>query len=132
MSIDTIGNFLTIIRNGVMASKRDVVVPHSQMKYQIAQILEQEGFVKTVSLVDVEESGFKKIKVVLKYVDGESAIHEIDRVSVPGRRVYKGITNVSPVIGGLGVSILSTSKGIMTNKKARQQSVGGEIICTVW
>ena len=131
MSIDTIGNFLTIIRNGVMASKRVVVAPHSQMKYQIAQILEQEGFVKSISLTD-DESGFKQIKVVLKYVDGESAIHEIDRVSVPGRRVYKGITNVSPVIGGLGVSILSTSKGIMTNKKARQQSVGGEIICTVW
>ena len=131
MSIDTIGNFLTIIRNGVMASKRVVVAPHSQMKYQIAKILEQEGFVKSISLTD-DESGFKQIKVVLKYVDGESAIHEIDRVSVPGRRVYKGITNVSPVIGGLGVSILSTSKGIMTNKKARQQSVGGEIICTVW
>ncbi len=131
MSIDTIGDFLTIIRNGVMASKRFVLIPHSQMKYQIAQILEQEGFVKSVSLVD-DESGFKQIKVALKYVDGESAIHEIDRVSVPGRRVYKSISDVSPVIGGLGVSILSTSKGIMTNKKARQQSVGGEIICTVW
>lgn len=131
MSIDTIGNFLTIIRNGVMSSKRFVAIPHSKMKYQIAQILEQEGFVKSVSIID-DESGFKNIKIALKYVDGESAIHEIDRVSVPGLRVYKSISNVSPVIGGLGVSILSTSKGIMTNKKARQQSIGGEIICTVW
>lgn len=131
MSIDTIGNFLTIIRNGVMASKRSVVAPYSKMKYQIAQILEQEGFVKSVSIVE-DDSGFKQIKLTLKYVDGESAIHEIDRVSVPGLRVYKSISNVSPVIGGLGISILSTSKGLMTNKKAVKAVVGGEIVCTVW
>lgn len=131
MSVDIIGDFLTIIRNGILASKRFVVAPYSKMKFEIAQILEQEGFVKSISIVE-DDAGFKQIKIVLKYVDGESAIHEIDRVSVPGRRVYKNISGVKPVIGGLGISILSTNKGIMTNKKALQSSAGGEIICTVW
>lgn len=131
MSVDTIGDFLTIIRNGVLASKRYVIAPYAKLQYQVAQLLEQEGFVKSVSVLG-DTPADKKIKIELKYVGGESAIHEINRVSTPGCRLYKGYTNIAPVIGGLGVSILSTNKGIVTNKKARQLAVGGEVICVVW
>lgn len=130
MSIDTIGDFLTIIRNGVSASKRYVHAPYSKLKHQVAQLLESEGFIKSVSEVENDEG--KLVKIELKYVDGESVIHEISRISKPGRRVYSGFTQLKPVIGNLGVSILTTPKGIMTSKQAKHQSVGGEIICTVW
>ena len=130
MSIDTIGNFLTIIRNGIMASLPDVKAPYSNLKYQIASILKDEGFICDFG---VEGDGaHKSLKVVLKYVDGESAIHEITRVSKPGRRVYKGVSSLEPVIGGLGIAVLTTPRGVITNKKARELRVGGEVICTVW
>lgn len=130
MSVDIIGNFLTIIRNGVLASKTIVRAPYSVMKYQVAQILKDEGFIRDV--VVEEDEGKKNIKVSLKYVQGESVIHDITRISKPSRRMYKGFANIDPVIGGLGISILSTNQGIMTDKKAKQLSVGGEVVCTVW
>ncbi len=130
MSIDTIGNFLTIIRNGIMASLPDVKAPYSNLKYQIASILKDEGYIWDFLIEG--EGAHKSLKVVLKYVDGESAIHEITRVSKPGRRVYKGVSSLAPVIGGLGIAIITTPRGVITNKKARQLSVGGEVICTVW
>lgn len=131
MSIDVIGNFLTTIRNGLMRSKPYVVVPYSRQILEIGGILEQEGFIKGIT-VDESDSLKKTMKVVLKYVDGQSVIHELTRKSKPGRRVYQKTTNLAPVIGNLGVSILSTSKGIMTNKKAKEVRAGGEVICTVW
>lgn len=131
MSIDTIGNFLTIIRNGIMASKPFVTAPYSTVRQHIAQTLKESGFIKDVVVVD-EESGHKVLKIYLKYVRGESAIHEITRVSTPGMRVYSGISQVNPVIGGLGVTILSTNRGILTQAQARALNVGGEVICTVW
>ena len=131
MSIDAIGDFLTIIRNGLMASKRSVVAPYSKIKLEIVKILKEEGFIKDFEEV-VDEANKKNIKVLLKYVDGESVIHEIDRRSRPGRRAYEGISRLKPVIGKLGISILTTNKGIMTNKKAKELSVGGEVICSVW
>jgi small subunit ribosomal protein S8 len=130
MSIDTIGNFLTIIRNGIMASLPDVKAPYSNLKYQIASILKDEGYIWDFGIEG--EGAHKSLKVVLKYVDGESAIHEITRVSKPGRRVYKGVSSLEPVIGGLGIAIITTPRGVITNKKARQLAVGGEVICTVW
>ncbi|RTL05961.1 30S ribosomal protein S8 [Candidatus Dependentiae bacterium] len=131
MSIDCIGNFLTIIRNATRVSKTFVLVPHSSMRYAIALLLKQEGFVKDVS---VEELGNNKknIKVALKYVGGESVIHEIKRVSTPGCRMYSSIANVKPVIGGIGISILTTSRGVLTHKQAKKLNVGGEVLCTVW
>lgn len=130
MSIDTIGDFLTIIRNGLMASKLFVVAPYSRLKFEIATILKDEGFLKDVTVV---EDGSKKfLKVFLKYVDGESVIHQLDRVSTPGRRNYKGTLYIKPVIGGLGVSILTTSKGVISHKKAKELGIGGEVMCTVW
>jgi len=132
MSFDAIGDFLTIIRNGLMVSKPFVVAPYSKMRFEIAKILKDEGFIKDCIVVNEEDPTKKGIKVYLNYVGNESVIHEIKRVSTPGRRNYSGIKNVKPVIGGLGVSILSTNRGIMTQNKAKELNVGGEVICTVW
>ncbi|MGE0010058.1 MAG: 30S ribosomal protein S8 [Candidatus Babeliales bacterium] len=131
MSIDVIGNFLTTIRNGLMRSQPHVVVPYSRHLFEIAGVLEQEGFIKGIT-VDESDAVKKTMKIVLKYVDGQSVIHELTRTSKPGRRVYQKTTKLAPVIGNLGVSILSTSKGIMTNKKAKELRAGGEVLCTVW
>jgi len=131
MSVDAIGDFLTIIRNGLMASKPRIVAPYSRIKFEIASILKDEGFIRDCSIVDGSD-GKKSIEVKLKYMNGESVIHEIERVSTPGCRSYAGATGVKPVIGGLGISILSTNRGIMSNLKAREMNVGGEVICTVW
>ena len=131
MSVDTIGNFITIIRNGLMVSKPSVETTYSKMRYAIAQILKDEGFVRDVIVTD-KENNKKSIKVVLKYVDGEAAIHKIERQSKPSRRVYNAVDEIEPVIGGLGISILSTNTGVVSHKQAKQQRVGGELICTVW
>ena len=131
MSIDSIGNFLTIIRNGFILGKRFVEAPYSKMNYAIAEILKEEGFIKSLDIVDVNDS-IKRLKVALKYVDGESVIHELKRLSRPSRRYYAGSKNLKPVKGNLGISILSTNKGLMTDKKAKEMSVGGEVICSVW
>ena len=131
MSIDTIGDFLTIIRNGVFASKRSVVAPYSTIKFEIAQLLKDEGFIRDY-VVEELENNKKQLTIVLKYVQGESVIHEITRVSTPGRRAYVGHGSVKPVIGGLGITILTTNQGVMTNKLARERGVGGELLCTVW
>jgi small subunit ribosomal protein S8 len=131
MSVDSIGDFLTIVRNGVLASKRVVVAPYSNLKFEIARILKDEGFIKDV-VVEELENNHKQVKISLKYVKGESVIHEIDRVSTPGRREYVSHNGFKPVIGGLGISIVTTNRGVMSNKKAREQGVGGEVLCTVW
>ena len=131
MSKDMIGDFLTIIRNGIKASKRHVVAPHSNLRVEVAKILKDEGFIKDVVVEEID-SVKKSIKISLKYVDGESVIHEIDRVSKPGKRFYARVGEIKPVIGGLGISILTTSKGILTDKKAKELLIGGELICTVW
>lgn len=134
MSIDSIGNFLTKIRNALMASKPFVEVSYSKMNEKIAYLLKQEGFVKDVHVLHHDEQTIKTLKIDLKYVDGESVIHDITRVSKPSCRVYAKIKNLKPVIGGLGISILSTSKGLMTDKQARETAsrTGGEVICKVW
>lgn len=132
MSIDAIGNFLTIIRNGLMNSSPFVVAPFSKVRYELTQILKDEGFIKDFAVLNENELTLKSIKIFLKYVGGESAIHEIKRVSTPGRRAYAGVNNIKPVIGGLGLSILTTNKGIITHKKAKELGLGGEVICTIW
>lgn len=130
MSIDAIGDFLTIIRNGLMSSKSFVVAPYSNLKFDLATILKDEGFIRDVAIVDHDSK--KSLKIFLKYVNGESVIHEVTRISRPGRRDYKGADYIRPVIGGLGLSILTTSKGIVSHKKAKELGIGGEVICTVW
>lgn len=132
MSIDVIADFLTIIRNGVMVSKSFVTAPYSKMRESIAQILKNEGFITDFVILNADSDAKKRLKVVLKYVDGEAVIHEIQRVSKPGRRVYAGNKEIKPVIGQLGISILTTSRGVIAHQKAKKLSVGGEVICTVW
>lgn len=131
VSIDVIGNFLTILRNGSMAAKPSVFAPYSNIKFAIANILKEEGFIRDVT-VETDDTGKKRIKVLLKYVRGESVIHQITRISKCGRRYYANVDGIAPVIGNLGVSILTTNKGIMTNKRAKSLSIGGEVICSVW
>ena len=132
MSVDSIADFLTIIRNGVMVSKKTVTASHSKMRYAIAQILKDEGFIHDFAIVNTDSDAKKMLKIALKYVDGESVIHEIQRISKPGRRVYATTQELRPVIGKLGISILTTSRGVIANQKAKNLSVGGEVICTVW
>lgn len=132
MSKDMIADFLTVIRNGIMASKLHVLAPYSNMRQAIANLLKEEGFIRDVVVQQDDESGRKQIKIMLKYVKGESVIHEISRISKPSRRCYAGAKNIKPVIGGLGVSIVTTSNGVITHKKAKKMGVGGEVICTVW
>lgn len=130
MSVDTIGDFLTVIRNGAAVSRLFISVPHSNLKEQIALLLKEEGFIRDFAVE--QKDSFKVIKIFLKYFDGASVIHEIKRVSVPGRRVYCGYKNFKPVISGLGISIMTTDRGVMTDKKARELGLGGELVCTIW
>lgn len=131
MSIDTIGDFLTAIRNALLVSKRTVTVPFSNMKMGVAQVLKDEGFIRAFNKTDGERNR-SFLTINLKYVKGESVIHELTRKSTPGRRRYEKMKNMEKVIGGLGISILSTNRGIVTDKKARKLSVGGEVLCHVW
>lgn len=128
---DPIADFLTRIRNGLQAHKETVDCPRSNLKLRIAEILREEGYIDAVSSFDDTKQGV--ITVTLRY-DNESngAITGITRSSRPGQRRYVGTRNLPKVRNGLGVAILSTSRGVMTDRKARQLGVGGEVLCEVW
>jgi small subunit ribosomal protein S8 len=130
MSIDTMGNFFTSIRNALMVSKRVITVPHSNMKMGVAEVLKSEGFIKDFK--KEEKDGKAVLTLYLKYVDGEAVIHEITGITKPGRRYYENLRNMRNVAGGLGISILSTNAGIITEKSAKKKMVGGEVLCHVW
>ena len=132
MSVDVISNFLTIIRNGIMASKLFVLAPYSKLKAEMARILKDEGFIRDFEIIEEPNSVKKELKLFIKYHSGESVIHEIKRVSKSGRRKYRGAQAIEPIIGGLGLSIISTSKGLMTHLEAKKLGIGGEVICSVW
>jgi small subunit ribosomal protein S8 len=127
---DPIADMLTRIRNGIQARHSRVDMPSSKLKVEVARILKDEGY---ISNFKVGEEGKKKIlKVFLRYGgDGTSAIASLDRVSKPGRRVYVGTHRVPRILGGMGVSILTTPHGVMTGKSARKAGVGGEVLCSV-
>ena len=128
---DPIADFLTRIRNGILANKVDVVCPKSKIKLKLAEILKDEGFVDAVSKSDDSVQG--SIAVTLRYDNRHnSAITGIKRISKPGQRRYVGASDLPKVRNGLGVAILSTSKGLMTDRKARELGVGGEVLCEVW
>jgi small subunit ribosomal protein S8 len=129
MSVDIIGDFLTSIRNAVMVSKLHMVTPFSTMRLAIAQILKNEGFIREFEVINDTHT---YLKLHFKYVDGESPIHKIQRISKLGRRQYARKNTIKPVGGGLGISILTTNRGVMTNKQAQRLGVGGEVVCTVW
>ncbi len=129
--MDPISDFLTQIRNGIAARVKEISVPHSRVKYEIARVLLEEGF---ISNFRVEGEGTKKrIVISLKYLDdGGSVIRNLERVSKQSRRIYVGYRDLPRVMGGLGVAIISTPAGIITDREARRRKVGGEVICKVW
>ena len=124
---------ITRIRNAVHARHPRVDVPASRFKAEIAKILEQEGFVSAVKIVDAPGAPQSTIRITLKYGPrGETVITGLERVSRPGRRVYLGRDEVPKVMGGLGTSILTTSRGVMTGRDAQRAGVGGDVLCNVW
>ncbi len=128
---DTIGDFITVIRNAGSVGKESCAYPHSKLREGIARILKERGFLGDYGKVP-DERGRKSLQLQLKYVDGEHAIKGIRRTSTPGCRTYCGYREIPRVLGGLGVSILSTPKGILDDSSARRHKVGGEILCNVW
>lgn len=129
--MDVIANMLTIIRNGCMAKKTDVLVPHSKEKEKILAIMKNEGFIQNYETVASEGRSYLKIK--LSYDDKKRPIiNQLVRISKPGRRIYVSHSEITPVRRGLGLAILSTSKGVMTDKDAIKNNVGGELICKIW
>ena len=127
---DPIADMLTRMRNALTVRKEKVEIPASNMKKAIAAILLEEGYVSDVRFTEDEHEG--KIVVTLKYVDGKSVIGGLERVSKPGLRTYSGAKTMPKVLGGYGIAIVSTNKGVMTDKKAKAQNVGGEVLCYVW
>ena len=128
---DPIADMLTRIRNGLIVRHDSVTMPASNMKKAIAKILLDEGYIKSVDFVDDGLQG--QIKIVLKYVQGkESVIKGLKRISKPGLRVYARSNEIPKVLGGLGIAIVSTSKGVMTDKEARNAGVGGEVLAYIW
>ncbi|MDD3884982.1 MAG: 30S ribosomal protein S8 [Gallionella sp.] len=127
---DPISDMLTRIRNGQMAEKVTVVMPSSKLKVAIAEVLKDEGYIDGFQVV-AGNAGKATLEVGLKYYSGRPVIEMIQRVSRPGLRVYKGSNDMPKVMNGLGIAIVSTSKGLMTDRKARANGIGGEVLCTV-
>ena len=127
---DPIADFLTRIRNGQSSGKAEINAPTSKVKVAIAKVLKDEGYIEDFSASEVE--GKPTLAVQLKYYQGRPVIDRLERVSRPGLRVYKGKDELPSILGGLGVAIVSTSKGVMTERAAKKQNLGGEFICEVW
>ncbi len=129
--MDTIADFLTCVRNAIAARHKEVSVTYTRLKYEIARVLMEEGFISNFRVEG--EDPKKRIVISLKYLDdGSSVIRGLERVSKPGRRIYVGSDEIPKVMGGLGIAILTTPLGILTDREARQRRVGGELICKVW
>lgn len=126
---DPIADMLTRIRNAQQANKVDVKMPSSKVKISIAEVLKEEGYITAYNVT--EEAGKAQLSVTLKYFEGKPVIETINRVSRPGLRVYRSAGQLPKVIGGLGVAIVSTSKGVMADRKARALGQGGEVLCSV-
>jgi small subunit ribosomal protein S8 len=128
--MDPISDMLTAIKNAQAVKKETVEVPFSNLKFEIAKILEKNGFVEKVGKKGVKKK--KVIEIKLKYENGLPAISGLKRISKPGQRIYLPVKKIRKVKGGYGIAIISTSKGVMTDKEARKLKVGGEILCEVW
>ncbi len=128
---DPIGDMLTRIRNSQMRGKSTVLVPASKMRVRVLEVLADEGYIRGFEDATGKD-GHPAIEVSLKYYEGEPVIREMKRVSKPGRRVYLSVKDIPVVRQGLGVSIVSTSKGVMSDASARSQNIGGEVLCTVF
>ncbi len=124
---------LTRMRNAIAARHTKVDVPASRLKIEIARILKEEGYITNYSIKTAEGSNARTLRIFLRYgPNGESVISSLDRVSLPSRRVYVPSKGVAKVLGGLGINILSTSRGVMTGKQARKINVGGEVLCSIY
>lgn len=128
---DPLGDMLTRIRNAQMRRKTKVSTPASRLRGSVLDVLQSEGYIRGYSQVEYD-GGKAEFEIELKYFDGEPVIREISRVSKPGRRVYSSVKNIPRVANGLGVSILSTPKGVMSDHQARDENVGGEVLCRVF
>ena len=129
---DPLGDMLTRIRNAQMRSKSKVSTPASKLRCRVLDVLAEEGYIRGYAEVDYEGGRRSEIEIELKYFDGEPVIKQIQRISKPGRRVYSSVRNLPTVANGLGVAILSTPKGVMSDAKARAENVGGEVLCSVF
>jgi small subunit ribosomal protein S8 len=127
---DPIADMLTRIRNGQMCGKPSVTMPASKLKLAIAQVLKDEGYIDGFQSRDLD-GGKREMEVALRYYSGHPVIEKIERVSRPGLRVYRGVSELPKVMNGLGVAVVSTSQGLMTDRRARAQGVGGEVLFTV-
>ena len=127
---DPLGDLLSRIRNAQLRNKSKVTSPNSRLRQSVLEVLKTEGYIRGYAVV--EKDGRSEIEVELKYFDGEPVIREIERVSKPGRRVYTSVKNMPLINNGLGVTIVSTPKGVMADHDARDANVGGEILCTVF
>lgn len=128
---DPVADMLTRVRNAAKARFNSVDIPGSKMKIDIARILKDEGYIRNYKFIKDAKQGI--LRIYLKYGSGqESVIYGLDRVSRPSRRVYVRSKDIKPVFNGLGTAILSTSRGIMTDRKARKENLGGEVICNIW
>ena len=130
MITDPIGDLITRIRNGQMRRTAKITAPNSRLRIRLLDVLAAEGYIR--GYAEVETKGHKQLEIELKYHEGEPAIRELKRVSTPGRRVYSSVSELTPHRQGLGVSIISTPKGVMTDITAREQNVGGEVLCQVF
>lgn len=127
---DPIADLIIRIKNALLARKKEVVVPFSKIKHNIAQILEQEGYVHSVAVR--EASPVSELVISLKYVGKLPAVNGVKRLSTPGRRLYASVNSIPRALNGYGITIVSTSKGVMTDTTARKQNIGGELLCQIW
>ena len=128
---DPVSDLLTRIRNATSVRHDRMDVPASKMKLEIAKILKQEGYIRTFKMIEEGPQG--TIRIYLKYADdGEPVIHGLRRVSRPGRRIYRGVGDLPKVRNGLGVAVISTNRGVLTDEQARGLQVGGEVLCEIW
>lgn len=131
MMTDSIADMLTRIRNAIITKADKVDIPASRLKIEIAKILKEEGFIKSYKIIKDKKQGI--VRINLKYTpEGKAVITNLQRISKPGRRVYVGKDEIPHVMGGLGIAILTTSQGVMTDRECRQKGVGGEVLCHVW
>ena len=128
---DPLGDMLTRIRNGQMANKSDIHAPASKLRANVLEVLRREGYIRGFETVELG-GGRSELRIELKYHNGEPVIRELRRVSKPGRRIYKGVKDLPSVYNGLGIAIVSTPRGVLSDAEAREARVGGEVLCTVF
>jgi small subunit ribosomal protein S8 len=129
---DPVGDLLARIRNGQLRGLAKIKSPNSKLRIRVLDVLQEEGFIRGYAEVEFKDSGRKELEIELKYHEGRPVIRELKRVSTPGRRVYAGASELKPHRQGLGLSIISTPQGVMTDSAAREKNVGGEVLCQVF